>query len=237
MDGSAKHLPGPKLEGMLDAIEWPRQLKAAVIQPGAEPRLHGYAVETDFALHYEPADVVYLALTGELPTDDARRGLAVAMVFLSCVGIHEGPTHAAFLARVGNAPARAVLEVAAVALAERGRLAVEELHDFLVWLDAGSPPPPGQYLTDDPEQARSVARLRAAVPASLAVPALSHPLTRPAAVAAVLHACGIRRSEHLEGIWTLAAMAPTFSEAMTAKPLAFREYPMDTPGFRYHGDR
>src|SRR5208283_1807484 len=125
MDASAKHLPGPKLEGMLDAIEWPRQLKAAVIKPGAEPRLHGYAVETDLAVNYDPTDVLYLALTSELPTDDARRGLAVTMVFLSCVGIHEGPTHAAFLARLGNAPARAVLEVAAVALAERGRFAVE----------------------------------------------------------------------------------------------------------------
>lgn len=222
---------------MLDAVDWPRQLQATAVRPGPDPRLYGYALETDLAANYAPPDVLYLALTGELPSVDASRGLEVAMAFLSCVGIDEGPAHAAFLARLCNAPAASVLQVAAVALCERGRFAVEELRDFLDWLDGGSAAPPMRYVTTDPDSAHSLERLRAALPTSLVVPALRHSLTRSAGLAAVLHACGLGRPEQLEVVWTVAALAPTFAEAMTAKPLAFREYPMDTPAFRYRGDR
>jgi hypothetical protein len=242
MSDTAEAPPGARAAGMLDAVAWPQKLKAAAIDP-VERRLHGYAVETDLAANYEPADTLYLALTGELPTADASRGFAVAMTFLGCVGIHEGPTHAAFLARLCNAPARAVLQVAAVALAERARAAVEELHDFLTYLDGldgldgGTAAPPDRYVTDDPSQAESIAHLRAALPETLSVPALRHPLSRAAGIAAVLHACGLRREDAIEAVWTIAALGPTLAEAMTAKPLAFREYPMDTPRFDYRGGR
>jgi hypothetical protein len=225
----------PRPEGMLEAVEWPEKLRATAIDPGPPVRLHGYDIEGDLARHYDPADVLYLALTGELPAAEASRGLAVAMTFLASVGINEGPPHAAFLARLCNAPARAVLQVAAVGLAERGRQAIEELCDFLAWLGSPQSTPPGRYTTADPAHAQSVARLRAALPATLLVPALDHPLTRSAAIAAVLFACGIRSSDAMESVWTLAALGPTFAEAMTAKPLAFREYPMNLPRFRYGG--
>jgi hypothetical protein len=227
--------PADAADGMLDSVAWPDRLRATAIDPREAPRLHGYAVETDLAPNYDPTDMLYLALTGELPTDAARRGLAVAMAFLGCVGIHEGPTHAAFLARLCNAPARAVLEVAAVALAERGQFAVDDLAEFLVWLERPSPVPPSRYRATDPSHADSLAHLRAALPPELAVPALEHPLTRAAGVAAVLHACGLRHRDQIEVVWTLAALGPTFAEAMTAPPLAFRDYPMDTPRFRYRG--
>jgi hypothetical protein len=228
---------GAPLGGMIDAVDWPQKLTATVIEPGEDPRIHGYAIESDLARNYGSVDILYLALTGELPSSDLSRGFEVAMSFLACVGINEGPTHAAFLARLCNAPARAVLQVAAVALAERASFEVQGLLGFLAWLETATDKPPSQYVTDDPAHARSIERLRAALPTSFAVPPLSHSLTRPAAIAAVLHACGLRRPEQFELVWMLAAVGPAFAEGMTAKPLAFREYPMDIPAFRYRGDR
>jgi hypothetical protein len=224
--------------GMLDAIDWPRRLRARVVEPGHEPhepRLHGYAAESDLARHYSHSQITYLALTGELPADDVARAFDVALAFLAPVGIHEGATHAASLARLGQAPPRAVLEVAMVGLAERAHAAIESLSGFLAWLAAGEGSPPESATTTEASDARSVERLRDALPPTFAVPALAHPLRRTAAVAAVLYACGLRRPEQLEAAWTFASIAPTFAEAMATKPLAFREYPMDTPGFRYHG--
>src|SRR3954465_6322697 len=107
--------------GMFDAVEWPQQLKAKIIEPSPDPRIHGFATEDDLARHYGFVDLVYLSLTGDWPTPDAARALEVVMIFLAAVPINEGPTHAASVARLCNAPARAVLEVASVALAERGR--------------------------------------------------------------------------------------------------------------------
>jgi hypothetical protein len=223
--------------GMLDAIDWPRRLRARVVEPGHEPhepRLHGYAAESDLARHYSHSQIAYLALTGELPADDVARAFDVALAYLAPVGLHEAATHAASLARLGQAPPRAVLEVAMVGLAERAHAAIESLSEFLAWLGAGEGSPPESATTADASHARSVGRLRDALPPAFAVPALAHPLRRTAAVAAVLHACDLRRPEQLEAVWTLASIASTFAEAMATKPLAFREYPMDTPGFRYH---
>ncbi len=221
-------------DGMLDAIESPSRIKATVIEPGEEPRLHGYAVESDLAHNYKSSEILYLALSGELPaTPDISAAFEVTLVFLSCVGANEGPTHAALLARLCNAPSRALLEVAAVGLAERAHFVVEGLGALLQWLSAAEGPPPQQYCTADPGAERTVARLRARLPSSFAVPALAHPLSRPAAIAAVLHACGLRRPDQLEAVWTLAAIGPTFAEGLAAKPFGIREYPMNLPAFRY----
>lgn len=221
---------------MLEAIDWPKRLSATVTEPGEEPRLHGYSVERDLARFYGFADVLYLALTGDLPAGDAAAGLQVAMAFLSAVGIEQGPTHAAFLARLFNAPARAVIQVASAALAERSHFEVEVHGELLRWLDTGSGPPPRQYVSSDAAELRSVERLRNALPPSLAAGSLAHPLTRSAALVALLHSCGLRRAEQIELVWTLAALGTAFAEGMAAKPFAFREYAMDTPAFRYRSE-
>jgi hypothetical protein len=225
--------PKESAEHMLEAFTWPQRIKASVVEPGDDPRLHGYAVEGDLARNYGASDVLYLSLYGELPEEAVSRAFDVAVTFLSTLAVSEGPTHAAYLARVCNAPARAVVEVAAVALAERAHFVVDGLGGFLSWLDEPSGPPPAEHQTDDAAVARSLARLRAALPPAFPVPALQFPLTRPAALAAVLHACGLRKAEQLELVWTLAALGTTFAEGFAARPFAFREYPMDTPAFRY----
>jgi hypothetical protein len=227
----------PRRDGVLDAFDWPRQLRADVVEPSPDPRIHGYAAQSDLAPHYRFGEVVLLALTGELPSETVARAFDVVLAFLAPVSINEGPTHAAALARIAGAPARAVLGVGAVTLAQRGHWTIAALAPLLAWLETGDGELPAGAQSQDPEAANAVARLRAALPASLVTPALHRSLSLQGAIVVVLHACGLRRADAIEAVWTLAALPTVFAEAMAVKPLSFREYPMDTPGFRYEGAR
>jgi hypothetical protein len=220
-------------DGMFDVVDWTRRIKGHVVEPGADPRLLGYSAEGDLARHYGFTEVLFLTLAGELPDEQTARALDVVMAFLAVVPSSEGPTHAASLVRLCNGPGRAVLQVGAVALAERARFVLDEHRAFLSWLDGGGDELPVGSMSTDPTEASSVARLRDALPPSLAVPVLARPLTRSAALIAVLHACGLRRAEQIELVWTMAGLGAVFAEAMATKPFAFRDYPMGTPAFRY----
>jgi len=66
------------LEGPLEKHSFPETLTARVVTPGAHPRLHGYDVEADLACHYDPTDILSLALTGELPSVNAAAALRVS---------------------------------------------------------------------------------------------------------------------------------------------------------------
>jgi citrate synthase len=94
------------------------------VSPGPDPRIHGYAVEGDLAPHYRFSDVIYLSLTGELPTDAQSRTFERALILLSPISIAEAPSHAASLARVCDATHSAVIGTGAIALAEQARFMV-----------------------------------------------------------------------------------------------------------------
>jgi len=74
---TTKH-PGP-----LEEASFPEQLSARVVTPGANPRLHGYDVEGDLARHYQPSDLLFLLLIGELPAAPVSRAFSVALMFLA----------------------------------------------------------------------------------------------------------------------------------------------------------
>lgn len=222
---------------MFEAFPWPSVLRARVIEPCADPRIHGYSTEADLATHYGFADVLLLSLTGEIPRDDVRRAFDVAMCFLAPVAIHEACTHAAAIARLCGAPVRAMTEVAAVGLAERARYLLDECSDLWRWLEAGARgAPPAQHHAEDTAALDSLARLRRALPPGFAEEALSYPLQRLPALVIVLYHCGLRRPG-IEVALTLAALGSAVAEALASPPLALREYPSDTPPFRYQGDQ
>ncbi len=219
--------------GPFDAVEWPSALEARVVMPAEDPRLHGYAVEGDLARHYSFSETIYLALCGELPSAEVARAFEVALIFLAPVAIGEGPTHAAALTRLCAAPARGVLGVAAIGLAERARFVIDQQRELLEWIASGVGEPPSSALSADPQERASVARLRAALPDSLRVPALAWPLTRDAALAALLVHCGLSRPEQLEAVWTIAGLASCCAEALAVPEKSFRSYPMNLPAFCY----
>ena len=124
-----------------DKGAWPNRLTARVVSREPDARIHGYAVATDLASHYRFSDVVYLSLSGELPTDEQSQTFERALILLAPISIAEAPSHAASLARVCDGSNSAVIGTGAIALAEQARHALGEHRAFLEALRAGSATP------------------------------------------------------------------------------------------------
>lgn len=221
--------------GMFEVVDWPDQLTARVVEPGPDPRIHGYAVQGDLARHHTFSDVLYLSLVGEVPHALASRAFDVALTFLSPVPIQDGATHAAALSRLCNAPPRAALAVAAVALTERAQFLLDAHREFCAWLERPAPEPPEVYLAEDEVELARVERLRSVLPRELELPRGFDRLRLDAALICVLHACGLKKPEQQLAVLMMAGLASTFAEAMTTPPLSFRQYAMNTPPFHYRG--
>ena len=112
---SAEEFVGP-LEG---SAAFPERLTARVVTPGERPRVHGYDVEGDLARHYQPSDLLFLMLKGELPPPAASRAFAVASMFLTPVSVAHASTHAAVVGRLCGATPRSSFGVAAIGAAEQ----------------------------------------------------------------------------------------------------------------------
>src|SRR5579862_485636 len=100
--------PGP-----VEQYPWPEELRGNVVTPGSRPRMHGYDVEGDLARHYRSSDVVLLALTGELPSDEQSIAFDVALTFLAPLSVAEAPAHVAALAHITGSRSSAILGVSA----------------------------------------------------------------------------------------------------------------------------
>jgi hypothetical protein len=226
-------LPPPE-PGPIEQSPWPEALTGQIATAPPAPRLHGYDVEGDLARHYSFAETILLTLTGALPAEGVGRAFEVALTFLAPVPVSEAPAHATVLASLVGADSSAVLQVGALALAERAWWLVREHAPLLAWLDRPDGAPPVAFRTEDPEERAAVARLRAAIaPTGLAVPALEWDLSRTGACLALCHACGLVRRDQLQAALVMAGLPCAFAEGMATRRGSFREYPMDLPAFRY----
>lgn len=232
-------LPAPldpqfALEGPLETHSFPERLTARVVTPGSHPRLHGYDVEADLACHYDPTDILFLALTGELPTASASAALRVALTFLAPMSIAHASVHAASLARLCGTASASVIGVAAIGLSEQARLSLDEHADLFVWLKAGSGELPAGFRAREASDQETCRRLRGALePTGLEVPALAQNPTRDAALLCVLFACGLVRREQLEAAVVTARLPSAVAEAMTEKVTNFGRYPINLPRYQY----
>src|SRR5919112_1099801 len=89
--------------GPIEDHAFPTEIEARVITPGLDPRLHGFSVEGDLAIHYRFPELVQLALTGVPPDEECGRALDIALQFVAPLAIAEAPTHAAVLTRLFGA--------------------------------------------------------------------------------------------------------------------------------------
>jgi hypothetical protein len=220
--------------GPIEEYPWPDRLRAHVVTPGSEPRVHGYDVERDLARHYRFADVMLLALVGRLPSDEQFEAFDTAMSFLAPVPITEAPTHAAVLARICGAQSSGVIGTAAVALAERARSIVSNSAGLLEWLREPSGPIPPRFLATTAQDCDAVDRLRTALTArKVHVPQLQHPFTRESALVATLWFAGLTQPGQLEAAIVVASLPTAVAEAHMHEAASFREYPMQLPPFEY----
>jgi hypothetical protein len=211
-----------------------------VVTPGEQPRVHGYDIESDVALHYSFAENVLLTLTGELPSTAQAIAFDVALHFLGPLSVAHAPTHAAVLARICGARFSSVSAIAALTLAERARSVLASNAKLFDWLGApkGSPGPesPRELRAADHHERAGVERLRAALAfrgVSVPVLATEHDLGRIPAALATLHFAGLHDAEQMEAALVFASFASAIAEARTRAVASFREYPMNVPRFVY----
>ncbi len=222
-------LPGP----LDDENPFPDVIKARVVTVGANPRVRGYDVESDLARHYGTADLTLLALTGELPSDAARRAFEVASLFLAPLPVNEAATHAAVVAKLFGAKSTSVVAVAAIGVAEHARTVLDEHAPLLAALKAKNVELPPEHRARTEDDRAAVERLREVLPRELEVPALSQDPTRTAALIAVLYACGLRRREQLEAVLVHARLPCVLAEALAERATNFANYPTNLPLFSY----
>lgn len=227
---SAAELDGP-LEG---SAAFPAHLTARVVTPGERPRVHGYDVEADLARHYQPSELLFLLLMGELPTAPASRAFSVALMFLAPVSVAHASTHAAVVGRLCGAPASSMFGVAAIGAAEHARSLLDEHSELFGWLRAARGPLPERFRARDEADVAAVERLSAALePTGLPVPGLAERPSRDAALLMVLFAVGFKRRERLEAAILLARLPSGIAEALAERPTNFGNYPINLPRFSY----
>jgi hypothetical protein len=218
----------------VETYPWPEELRCHVVEPGDDPRLHGYSIERDLARHYRFLDGVLLALSGELPSEAQSNAFDVALTFLAPLSMAEAPTHAAALAQICGSRSSSIIAVGAVALAERARHIVSEAAPLLSWLTApgASLDPAFTARTDEDRQATQ--RLRDALAArGIHIASLEQPLSRSAALIAALWYSGLTRPEQIEAALVFASLPAVSAEAFSHGVASFRDYPMQLPPFEY----
>ena len=221
--------PGP-----LETGQFPDHLTARVVTPGAQPRIHGYDVESDLARHYSPSAVAFLAVTGELPTPETAEALDTILVFASPVSVACAPTHAAVLARLCGGDSSSILSVAAITLAEQIKYLLNEHETFLSWLKTTTGDIPEGFRAVDQEDIDAVQRLDVALRGvGLQVPVLARGPSRNAAILAALHACGLRARRQYEALLAWTRLPVVLAEALAEHATNFRHYPINLPHYVY----
>ncbi len=228
--------PALTYSGPFDREAFPARLTARVVEPGADARIHGYHVAGDLARHHGVADLLWLTLRGELPTDAQRAALEIACLLLAPVHVGQAPSHAAYLSRISGAPAGATLAIAAVGLGELVRHERETLAPWLAWLERGGPVPDAALDADAGDEATAAQRwldrrMRAWFGAEHGLPPVA--VTRVAQAYALLHHLGLRGPLAVETIAVWARLPVVAAEAAHARPGAIDSYPARLPDYQY----
>jgi hypothetical protein len=221
--------------GVFDVVSFPDKLQGHVVDPGREPRIHGYAVRADLARHATLLELGWLSLMGELPSEAEREALQLALAWLSPLHVGQGPAHAAVLARVSGAPAEVVPAVAVAALGQWISEERQRLLPLFAWLDGQGEPPEAALQETPTEEDRALyAEIVAASARWFAQPLPASPvLSREAAAYAVLHRLGASDELVLQTLVTWARLPVVMAEACHARPGAVTTYPACLPPYRY----
>ena len=222
------------LQGPLDVAAFPDTLSASVVSPGARPRIHGYDVQADLARHYSPTDLLFLTLTGDLPSAEVSAALGVALSFVAPVSVAHAAVHATVLARVCGTTVASTIGVAATGLAEQARLLLDEHAELLSWLGTQGPTLPSAWIANDAAERAASARLNDAIAETgFALAELRQTPTLDAALLIVLHRCGLKERSQLETAIVTARLPCAMAEAMQVKVADFNAYPTNLPRYRY----
>ncbi|MEP6863810.1 MAG: hypothetical protein ABJE66_24500 [Deltaproteobacteria bacterium] len=220
----------PPARGALDDTPWPTQLVAkAIARDPADHRMHGYAVLGDLARNYPFSDLTYLALSGELPTEDQSRAFALALFAFAPTTIAEAPAHVAHLGRIAGGRFDAATGAGFMTAANHAHAIVADQMVLLAWLAAptGSLPERATDSADAPWLATLLTALAGSVTSVRAG------MSRNAARIALLFDAGLRDPERITAAIAFASSLGMLAEALVTGPADLRSYPVKLPPFHY----
>jgi hypothetical protein len=224
----------PPARGALDDTDWPQTLVAKAVWPeSTDDRLHGYAILGDVSRHYRHSDLMYLAITGELPDDRQSKLFHVAVCSYSALAVDQAPTHVGVLSRICGGNLASALGAGLVVLADKARFELVAHAPLLGWLaNAGNEVPPA--FRDNGDDHAWVAVLRETL-AHLQLDAslVRAEMTRNSARIALLFESGLRTSEQMEAAIVSAGCTGVVAEALCASPRDLGSYPVKLPPFHY----
>lgn len=218
--------------GPIESGDWPEHLTARAVDGS---RFFGYDVQEDLARHYRYSDVLYLALTGELPDDARSRAFGTILVFSSTMSVGEAPVHATMLAQLCGARPGGVLSVAALSIGEHVEPLVARVSEILSSMGTlanGAALPDDLRATSDDERL-SVARLRTQLEPFVPVPTHEMDPSLDVALVATLRACGLDAVFPIVAALVVGRLPSAVAEARLTRSGDFRHYPMNTPRFVY----
>jgi hypothetical protein len=220
----------PPARGALDDTAWPAQLVAkAIARDPSDHRMFGYAVLGDLARNYPFSDLTYLALTGELPTEDESRAFALALFAFAPTTVAEAPAHVAHLGRIAGGRFDSAAGAGFVTAANHAHAIVADQADLLAWLAAPTEALPERAMNaaDAPWLATLLASLGGAH-TSVRVG-----MSRNAARVALLFDAGLRDPERITAAIAFASSLGMLAEALVTGPADLRAYPVKLPPFHY----
>lgn len=224
-------------DGLLDRVSFPEAISGFIVAPEPDPRIHGYAVQGDLGHHTGFVDVLWLSLTGELPSALEREPLERALIWLAPLHAGEGPTHAAILSKVAGAPEEVVPAIAAVALGQRVAAEWRDLNSFFQWLTTRDATVPETVLEPEPTQAQREAwqKLCADTARWFGVERAfsGAPWKREATAYALLHRLGISDFPRLCALASIARLPVILAEAACTAPGSVMRYPTKMPPYVY----
>ncbi len=226
--------------GILDRVDFAERLTAQVVEPCADPRVHGYAVQADLGHSIDLLEFSWLALVGELPSAEARAALTRALIWLAPLHVGEGPTHVAVLGRVAGAPDEVLAGLVTVALGQHIASEQRSLAPWLAWLDDPNPSFDIPELAIEPSPTPEQVQAHAALAAdslrwfgpSRELPA-TPVLRRVAAGYALLHRLGLRDPLVVQALVTCARLPVALAEAARTRAGAVLSYATRVPNYRY----
>ncbi|HJL42970.1 MAG TPA: hypothetical protein RMG48_16820 [Myxococcales bacterium LLY-WYZ-16_1] len=227
--------------GPIDDGPWPDHMTTRVCSPGSAPRIHGYGVDDDLAVHYGATERLYLAWTGQLPEGPQARLLDTSLGFASAIHAGDGPTWAAITARLAGGHDGAWMSTGSIVLLEEGEAwsrRLSPLAELSPWAHGPLSPEAREAVRPDdaPSGERAlafVAALEQAGLRSFASEGAPEGWGLEALLVWTWCGLGFRRPRLWTALWFQARWPVLVAEAARMKPSAFRTYPMNLPPFAY----
>ncbi|QQR89069.1 MAG: hypothetical protein IPJ88_12705 [Myxococcales bacterium] len=212
----------------------PGKLSERVVEQGFPQHVFGYALEDDLVLYYGFTEIVFLYLTGELPTSEKAKAFDTAMMLQSPISVREAPAHAAMLARLMGSHLANVTGIGSVALTEWARSVTEQHQEFLEWLNKPNKVLPACAYSDssDSRQYREMLVARLAKE-NISIATLERSLSAEAARLAVFHWAGLVLPDQMLAALVVARLPCAIAQALSHLPSELMNYPANMPEFQY----